>query len=174
MAVNHLSDNDIQDFLEGNLKNRDEEIRLHLNECATCNKKFKEFSVIFNQVKIDTTPALSTSFASKVAAKAFSESEQSKKVFSPYIYYFAGLVCLIVAIWYTGIWSIFGRMMSALKITSIADFIGDLIISVLTPLAKMLHIDTAFLAVFILVLIVAVALDYIIRHSRQRTISYLV
>ena len=51
MAVNHLSQDEILEFLDGNSQGSNQKINMHLNKCNVCKINIAEYQVIYNQVK---------------------------------------------------------------------------------------------------------------------------
>lgn len=63
----HLTDDHIQDYLDGNLAPVDPAI-LHLKECPDCQKAVEDYRALYQGLETDPGFALSPNFADKVVA----------------------------------------------------------------------------------------------------------
>jgi hypothetical protein len=64
----HLNDNQIQDYLDGNLTGTDPAV-LHLEKCADCRRAVENYRVLYSSLKADPGFALPPDFADKVITR---------------------------------------------------------------------------------------------------------
>ena len=78
MAVKHLTDAEIQDYLDGNLKQEHVFIvTQHLEACELCQKELHQYKILYSELKSDIDINLSPNFANTVSAKLRKESPDS-------------------------------------------------------------------------------------------------
>ena len=73
MSLRHLSDEDIQAYLDGRLVHRVKLIERHLLECDSCREKLEHYRAVFQALKQDTTPSLAPGFPDRVMAAVAKE-----------------------------------------------------------------------------------------------------
>lgn len=169
--MNHLNDIEIQDYLDGNLESQIAEIEDHLDSCADCRKKIKEYEYIYSQLKVDTTPALSANFAASVVSVVEAESSVGKEYDLSRILFAA---CVLIGV---GLMIYFVDLVQLVKAFAISGFFGsvnNLIHAVLNPISEFLKVDAIYIVYVILIFVIIAALDYIVRHYRQKPISYMI
>jgi anti-sigma factor RsiW len=68
VAVNHLSDEEIQGYLEGDIP-RSTEISRHLKKCATCQQELQSYRQVYRALEQDSGFELSSGFAESVMGR---------------------------------------------------------------------------------------------------------
>jgi len=68
MEINHLTDEQIQDFVDGNLEDENLEIESHLHSCADCAREVAHYRKLSSMLAEETGFELSPDFASEVLA----------------------------------------------------------------------------------------------------------
>jgi hypothetical protein len=169
--MNHLTDTEIQDYLDGNLMSRLDEITAHLDSCADCRKKLKEFEYIYSQLKIDTTPALSSNFAASVVRAVETETSESKEYDLSRILFAA---CILIGVGLIIYFADLVQLVKAFTVTGFFGSVGDLVQAITNPISEFLKVDIIYIVYVILIFVIIGALDYIVRHYRQKPISYMI
>jgi len=65
----HLTDEQIQDFVDGNIGSDFAAIAGHIEECARCRVAVDQYKALSAGLSVDTGPTLSADFAARVAAR---------------------------------------------------------------------------------------------------------
>ena len=69
MARAHLTDEDIQNGLDGNLLQRDPQTAQHLETCKTCHSRLQQYRQLYHELKKEPNFALSDCFVKSVLSK---------------------------------------------------------------------------------------------------------
>jgi anti-sigma factor RsiW len=96
--LNHLSDEQIQDFLDGNLPDREEEIRAHLDSCTRCREEADRYLVLYMELTKAPENALMPGFADRVVADLQPETGNGKFAVDRLVLATAALGCLITTL----------------------------------------------------------------------------
>jgi predicted anti-sigma-YlaC factor YlaD len=76
MALRHLTDEEIQDFLDGNLSPQNAlSIQTHLGSCPACQQTLKQYQGLYAGLKSDQGFVLSPDFAKSVISKLPAEAK---------------------------------------------------------------------------------------------------
>jgi len=73
MGLEHLSDEQLQDYLDGKLNDSNYAVTEHLDSCPLCRQKLSEYRQVYGALDIDDGFTLSPDFASKVMTRVESE-----------------------------------------------------------------------------------------------------
>jgi len=68
MIKKHLSDEQIQQYLDDRDRNNGLDIEEHLKSCPDCQKNFDQYKGLYSSLQIDTVPKLSPNFAHNVVS----------------------------------------------------------------------------------------------------------
>jgi anti-sigma factor RsiW len=68
MTARHLTDFEIQDYLDGNRSTSRSDIREHLNACKVCRQKVAEYQQLYSNLADDQNLVLPNDFADRVLA----------------------------------------------------------------------------------------------------------
>jgi len=79
MAINHLSDDQIQEFLDYHKEQPETEIATHLKTCPACVRKMELYNQLFTELANDQTPQLSKNFALKIINLLDSKKEKKQQ-----------------------------------------------------------------------------------------------
>jgi len=77
MNDNHLSDDQIQNYLDNPQSSDREKIDQHLSRCSICQQTVNQYCVLYADLKIDFTPVFSKNFSRNVTT-ALSGSEETR------------------------------------------------------------------------------------------------
>ena len=67
--MRHLTDNEIQDYLDGNIPEENKYVQEHLRTCERCRKALLEYQSLYLGLKKDQGFELPTSFPNKVISR---------------------------------------------------------------------------------------------------------
>jgi len=112
MAIEHLTDEQIQDYLDGNIQEGLGEIKEHLAQCEKCRQEVNHYKSLSQALSVEPEFKLSPNFALEVTAGL--EEEQAEKFmfrFSKSILWGAGILTLIAfAYRFAGLKSLFSGL----------------------------------------------------------------
>jgi len=75
MALEHLTDQNIQDYLDRNLSaDQSAKVRQHLNECAACRSQFEVYQKLYSELSAEVSVALSPAFVTAIMQKIQQEA----------------------------------------------------------------------------------------------------
>lgn len=173
MELRHLTDDEIQDHLDGNLPAKNRFIQEHLKTCQFCQKAVAEYKSLYLELKDEKGFKLSRNFAQSVISR-IPKQPAAKSRFS---YVEALLVVLgIVAAGFTTIHLVDFRPLIQ-RITALPlphfEFVSAFFGSV-TSLLQGLNINSSLIIFSALTLLIIKALDYIILHPKEKPISSLI
>jgi hypothetical protein len=170
MEIRHLTDDEVQEYLDGNLPQKDGFIQDHLKTCQFCQEAVVEYKSLYLELKDDKGFKLSRNFAQWVISR-IPKQPAAKSHFS---YVEALLVVLgIVAAGLTSIYLVDLRPL-AQRITAIGLPQLDLLLA-LVDLTKRfligLHINSNLLLFSGLTLLIIRGLDGLVSATRQKPIT---
>lgn len=125
MAVKHLSDEQIQDFLDGNIALADKSLKSHLESCRACKKTLAYYQNLYLGLKQEPDFQLPSNFAHSVVLRLPQmEKAQARFKFSDILVAITGIAALIgVLIYFVDI-KIFADLIA--KISSLTSFAKNL------------------------------------------------
>jgi hypothetical protein len=89
MALNHLSQDEILEFLDSNSEVSNQKINLHLNKCNVCKRNITEYQVVYDQVKLiekfDPSPDFSNTIMKNLSMVVPKNSSNLRTTFISYI-----------------------------------------------------------------------------------------
>ena len=177
--MNHLTDNQIQDILDGNLAPSDP-LMAHLDECPRCRQALENYKLLCISLGDDLAPGLSPDFANKVMAQlppqtAPADPEGPPRFVIPdRMVVFATLAALLATAIYFLKPSVLAKLVGSWKPeinpadSQLMSRFGDFM--------STLNISPGFLAMVVLTIVAIGLLDQIISHHRKRRgpVSFLV
>lgn len=173
MELIHLTDEEIQNYLDGNIPEGDKYIQKHLRRCEGCRKALLEYQNLYLGLKDDQGFELPKGFPKAVLSK-LPEEESVKARFK---YYEFALILLGIAVTgFVGFHLIdlkpLIQTLSGIPMPKFG-FIHTFFSSFGT-LLKALNIESSLIIFSALTVIVIKILDYIILHPKQKPISSLI
>jgi len=170
MAIRHLTDDEIQDHLDGNLTPKNRFVQDHVKTCEFCRKALAEYKSLYLELKDDRGFKLSRGFAQGVISK-IPKQPAAKSRFS---YVQALLVILgIVAVGFTSIYLVdlrpLGQRITAIGLPQL-DLLSALVDSTKRFLIG-LHINSNLLLFSGLTLLIMRAFDRLVFDARQKPIT---
>lgn len=171
--MKHLNDNEIQDYLDGNLFERESEIAAHLDLCPTCSEKAKHYILLINKLGIDTVPELSDNFVKSVMARIPANTvvtTESNALTRPLVYSLSSLAAALLALIY---FFDFGSLLNSGRLTGIHELFNGLVSSIYKGISGIIPFEMTMIISVGLALLAIAGIDYIIRHNRQKPVSYM-
>ncbi len=173
MAIEHLTDSLLQDYIDGNLDDRETEIISHLDSCPLCQARLEQYKLLYAELKIDSIPALSPDFSKAVMSKIAQVNAEAKKrhvsIPTP-VYAIIGAIAAIASIIY---FVNPGSLIRAFRVTAVSDYLNRILVSKVSSVTSNLGFDFSLVLMVIATLIVIGGIDYIVRHYKHRTASFL-
>ena len=178
MAIEHLNDSVLQDYLDGNLSNKESEIKTHLDSCPLCSARLKQYQLLYSELEVDTVPALSPDFSKAVMSKiaqvdleALAVEDNKRPVAVPTLIYaiIGAIVAIVTTIYFVNL----EPLTRAFRITAVSDYFNRVIVSKVSLATADLGFDFSLVLMVIATLIVIGGIDYIVRHYKHRTASFL-
>jgi predicted anti-sigma-YlaC factor YlaD len=172
MPVTHLTDEEIQDYLDGNLSHQGKVFaKAHLESCESCQATVKQYQTLYVGLKKDQGFDLPRTFAKSVVAK-LPLAQKTKSGFN-----YSDILLGILAILITAFTSIYyldlGSLGKSLSQIPLPQFeFASWLFDAAKSLVAALQANLSLLIVGILVLLVTGALDRIlfqplIRHRHH-------
>jgi hypothetical protein len=137
--MTHVNDDQIQEFLDGNPTPDRAEIAAHIESCAECRAKVKEYERLYSAMSVDTGFDLPTDFAASVAARVMPapvvqpEAEPEPRFKYSDMLLFAGALAAAIGalIYFRDFSAIFGgfkeKLANSALNTTIVTTIGELL-----------------------------------------------
>jgi len=169
MALKHLTDEQIQEYLDGNVS-KNSWIADHLKSCGDCEEQIDEYSSLYSALEVEEKIGLSANFADAVVSKITAQAPATPG-FQIWQFFLAvvGLgVGLVTAVYLIGINSV-GKLF-----TSLGEF-GKIFSGVLAVISKYfveLNLNFGLLGLAAFALIFMVFLDHFILQPKQRVVSF--
>ena len=169
MALKHLTDEHIQEYLDGNVSGKSW-ITGHLKSCSDCKEQIAEYNSLYSALEVDEKIGLSANFADVVVSKI---TAQVSAAFGFQIWQIiltvVGLsVGLVTAVYLIGINSV-GKLF-----TGLGEF-GKIFSSVLTVFSNYfaeINLNFGLVGLAAFALIFVVFLDHFILQQKQRAVSF--
>jgi hypothetical protein len=173
MELRHITDEEIQDYLDGNIPEENKYIQEHLKACERCRKALLEYQSLYLGLKKDQGFELPASFPKTVISKLPEEEIARSR---PKYFEFAFIILGILIAGFVSVQFINFRpllnIISGIQIP-LSGFIYTFIHS-FEILLKTLNINTSLIIFSALTIIIIKVLDYIILHPKQKPISSLI
>ena len=170
--MNHLTDDEIQEYLDGRLPDRAAAVETHLRGCKSCREKVKQYELLYADLETDQIPALHADFAGKVAAalgrQLATERRSRLRIILASV---AGIICLLAsAIYFLNV----PHLLGALRKLSLENYLNLEFVSRYKELVESSGVNLS-LVLFVLLALVAVwVIDYMVRRHSRRPVSFLV
>jgi hypothetical protein len=171
MQLKHLTDEEIQDFLDGNLTHeRTLLVEKHLETCARCREALRQYQSLYLGLRDDRGFELSKGFARSVIRKlpAEGETESRFRFLNLFLAILGFVVCLGALTYYADLRPL-GRAFS--HILPRPEF-GAGILDLIEGLLVGLNGNLGLLTFAILALLLVAGLDRLILQPRHRRISW--
>ena len=171
MAVEHLTDEQFQDYLDGNLTGNDFAlVEAHLDACEQCRDNLRQYRLLYERLGDDAGFSLPADFTATVVSRIEQESpETSPSRLWSAVPGFAFVLAIIgTLIYFFGI-PTHTRIDSS--ITPVIDSIVAVTVAPLREALSALNVSPQLLLASVLVLLSIGVLDYLFRHAKRRPSS---
>jgi anti-sigma factor RsiW len=170
MADRHLTDTEIQRYLEGDLTDRYPLRAAHLENCSNCQQEVSSYRELYATLGSVETPPLRDGFAVEVTSEAIRElqRERTQRLANIGMMAVAGLVLAVVS-WYYLDWAIVGHALAKLNLDILA-----LTETALGSFSKITPESTPrlqLIGISVLVLMIMGMADLVWRNTRNKTIT---
>ena len=170
--MNHLSDTEIQDYLDSNIPGEKTGIHAHLDSCTLCRDKLRQYELLYTGLNADRIPTLRPDFAASVAAAIKDELVVSSRsviwIILTSVLGIAGIIaCSIYFVNFTRLLSVFRKL-------SFRNYFEFSFISEYKEHLYSAGIDVNLVVFVALGLIAIGIIDYLVRRHREKPVSFLV
>jgi len=168
MAVRHLSDSEIQDYLDGNISDR--EILSHLNQCRRCQSRVNQYRSLFAGLAKDRIPPLPSGFSAKVMNKITAEEKLSRDFPWAFLLVAAGLLAGLISVIVFVNPAVFSRLFSP---TGVTGYLDRILFSKINVILSAFNMDTPLPVFVVLALLIIGGLDFIVRRIKHKAVSFI-
>jgi len=171
MAIEHLTDEQFQEYLDGNLADESRSVvETHLEVCEHCRDNLRQYQLLYERLGDDSGFSLPADFAAGVVSRIESESAEnaSSRVWSV-IPGFAFIAAIIGTLVY-----FFGIPSHSHVDSSLTVFFDKIAAVTITPIKGFLtalNIDPQLLVASVLILLSISILDLALKHAKRRPSS---
>jgi len=173
MELRHLTDEEIQDYLDGNIPEGDKYVQEHLRRCERCRNALQEYKSLYFGLKNDQGFDLAASFPQAVLSKL--PKEQTARSRFRYFEFFLIIIGIAVAGYVSLQFINLRPLIQAIPGIQILDFrFISIFLDPFESLLKALNINSSLIIFSALTLVIIKALDYIILHPKEKPLSSLI
>jgi len=169
MALKHLTDEHIQEYLDGNVSGKSW-ITGHLESCVDCNEQIVKYSSLYSALKVEEKIGLSARFADVVVSKITAQASatpafQIWQIFLAVLGFGVGLAAAVYLIGINSIGKLFTGLGEFAKIFSgVLAVIGNYFAGI--------NLNFGLLGLAAFALIFMVFLDHFVFQPKQRAVSF--
>lgn len=170
MAIRHLTDEEIQDYIDGNLSTENRFAQSHLKTCEICQKALAEYKSLYLGLKDDKGFKLPSTFAKSVVSEFLKvPATKSRSNYAEIFLVTMGLVVAGFAAFYFIDLKPLGETIARILLPQF-HFVSESFLSMRSLLTQ-LNINISLLVFSGLTLLIIGALDHILFHPRRKPIS---
>lgn len=172
MALRHLTDEEIQQYLDGGLTKGQTQLHTHLETCKFCQKELQQYKSLYMGLSKDVNFALSANFANSVVARVQVDAKRTSHV-RLWNIVFAALVMIAGAAAVTVYFIDFEFLSDSIsKIFGVFGYLNLAIFSPIKNYLSRLDMDFRILALAGLVLILISAIDHFLIHTKFKYLPF--
>jgi len=168
--VRHLSDNEIQDYLDGNPVENREEIRLHLEICEHCRARMEQYETLVSELGTDDIPELAPDFAASVVDAV--EPVETEKSYSRIFAWLSAAAAFIFGVVVSIHFMSPSTLQSITKTLTPKNIPEPSFVSKYKEFLACLNLDFTMIVGVGLVLVLIALVDQLVRR-RQKPVSFL-
>ena len=167
MALRHLTDEEIQNYLDGNTSQQDIIVEDHLGTCGYCQNILKQYQSLYVGLKDDQSFKLSSSFAKSIISKLWAEPLVKPRFnYSDILLMVAGIIIALgTTLYYVDLKPLV-EIMTNISLPQV-EFNSTLLASVKSLLAS-LNRSLSLLAFVGLILLIIAAIDHIVFQPKYK------
>jgi hypothetical protein len=172
MSLRHLTDQEIQEYLDGNLSPREASLaEKHIESCVFCQECFDRYQSLYAELKREEGFELSNDFAKSVVSR-LPEEAKVKSHFN-YANIFWTILGIIITVGITLYYVDLKPLVEASSHTFLSQYeFGSILVSSMKSFLVSLNGNISFGVLAGLTLLVIVALDYVLFHPKFGRISF--
>lgn len=167
MAVTHLSDQEIQDYLDDPRGASSHRVAKHLEACAHCQTQVQQYQNLFSALKREPAPTLPFDFADSVMAKIKAGAEEAFTL--PIWLAFFGMIAGIATTLYLVGLEKTGGFLSGLRTYFSFDW---RIFSTINQYLSALNLNFGLLGLAVFIITMMALVDRFVFQSRHKLISF--
>ena len=156
--MNHLTDEQLQEYLDNKSGFPDEQVGAHLEACPECREALARYEKLYSVLSVDTAPELPRHFTSSVMTAI--EAESSPAVKRPDAVTVFGLVGFLAGITAIAIFADLSPILTWFNLDKVSAWFDQLFVDIVGMVP--VDISIVFMAFFVLAAIGAI--DYFIQH----------
>jgi hypothetical protein len=172
MSLRHLTDEEIQEYLDGNLSPRDALLaEKHIESCTFCQECFNRYQSLYAGLKREEGFELSKDFAKSVVSRLPEEAKvKSHFNYANIFWTILGIIITVgITFYYVDLKPLLGIISHAFS--SQFEF-GSILVSSMKSFLVSLNGNISFWALAGLTFLVIVALDHLLLHPKFERISF--
>jgi len=164
MAVRHLTDEQIQRYLDGDISCDSDEAR-HLQKCAACQREVQSYRKVYEGLGQDIGFELSPGFTESVMTRLAATAEENSRLSlaNLFLVIFGTIVMASLALYFLSMKTITENLMS---LSSVATSFGSSVINSLNTVTASLGVSTGLMLFTVIILTMFAALDRILLRYR--------
>ena len=173
MALKHLTDKEIQDYLDGNLsQEKNLIVKQHLDFCESCQSEFNEYKNLYAGLKNDADVSLSPNFSKSVISKIQQEAPTTFNIrFRDILLSIMGLLFAVgTTLYYVDFKPVMKSLNKSLK-QPIDN--STAIFSSLKQALETLNVDFNLIVFAGLILLIIIAVDHFLYRNKDKLFSFL-
>lgn len=161
MSHKHLTDDEIQNFLDGNLSEAQTDVVDHLQTCEFCQKQLRHYQQVYVELAHDKGFNLSADFSATVISRLQDEASRSlrQRLWDISIWIVGILIGVVISIYFIDLKSLSKDMTQSLG--ALSSF-GSIMLSFFKTFEKSLNLNIFQLVTAGCVLLLILAIDHFI------------
>jgi hypothetical protein len=168
MAVRHLTDDEIQEYLDNTLIST---LAAHIQNCDACEEQIQQYKNLYAGLKKETSFSMPPTFAQMVIDRIKHASEEAFSVrVLPLLMAFVGLIVGLGATFYfIGIEKLAANWK---EFSNLQKYFAPQVFSFLSNFISRLHLDFGLLGSAVFIIMIMIMIDHFILRSKERLISF--
>jgi predicted anti-sigma-YlaC factor YlaD len=172
MSLRHLNEEEIQEYLDGNLSRRKALlVERHLKTCLFCQERLNQYKSLYVALADDEDFELSRDFAKSVTSKlpAITNAPARANYVNTFFTILGSIIGMALIFYYVGLKPLSG----AISHTLLSQYeFGSTLVASMKSFLVSLNGNTSFWVLAGLTLLVIVALDHLLFHPKFGRISF--
>ncbi len=170
MAVKHLTDDEIQEYLDNKMSTSTSALAAHVQNCDACREQIKRYESLYTGLREEARFILPAGFVHMVIARIKHESEEAFSMrMLPLLIAFAGLLLGLGATFYFVGFEKLGPNWQ--EFSTLQKYFDPQVFSFLSNFISRLHLDFGLLGTAVFILMFMIVIDHFILRSKQKLIS---
>ena len=171
MSLRHLTDNEIQDYLDGRFSQNGRYVSDHIESCDYCQAQLAQYQTLFGALRKEVPFRLPASFSNNLLAKLAQEPKASPRL-GAWAALFAFLALVLgteITLFFTGVkplvatWTFVQRVANAINLEWLAS---------INAFLAGLNLNLSLLGSAIFVVALISVIDYMLLRPRHKIASF--